>query len=93
MYSTLSGNKILVHRERNKLLAESLNTYILVYLSRVHMAAELVEGHGQYFSNGKFFKQVLHYGVYQNISIQLKATEENVLNRQGLGEAQRKPIC
>lgn len=57
------------------------------------MAAELVEGHGQYLLNGKFFKQALPSGVHQKILMQLKATEVNVLNRLGLGEAQRKPIC
>lgn len=60
-----------------------------MYLSGLYMAAELVEGHGQYFLNGKFFKQVLHSGIHQKILIQLKATKVNVLNRQGLGEAQK----
>lgn len=79
--------------KKTKLLAESLNTNILMYLSGVHTAAKLVEGHGQCFINGKFFKQVLHSEVHHKILIQLKATKVSFLNRQGLGEAQKKPIC
>lgn len=59
--------KFWCNREKPKLLGESLNTNISVYLSRLHMAAELVEGYGQYFLNAKLFKQVLHSGVHQKI--------------------------
>lgn len=85
--------KFWCSREKPKLLAESRNTNILMYLSGVCMAAELIEGHGQYFLNGKFFKQVLHSGVHQKMLIQLKATKVNVLKRQGLGKAQKKVVC